>query len=78
MEPPVRAGGLGTRGANPGPCSVPLTRGGGDYARGDFRGETFAVKKGGETFPWRNFGVTIQSFTTAEGFVFPEKGKARL
>ena len=45
---------------------------------GEFRGENFAVKKGGEIFPWRNFGVTVPSFTTAAGIVFPEQGQARL
>ena len=45
---------------------------------GGFRGENFAVKKGGEIFPWRNFGVTVPSFTTAAGIVFPERGRARL
>ena len=27
-------------------------RGGENFARGEFRGENFAVKKGGEIFPW--------------------------
>ena len=36
-------------------------RGGGNFARGEFRGENFAVKKGGEIFPWRNFGVAVPS-----------------
>ena len=53
-------------------------RGGENFARGEFRGENFAVKKGGEIFPWRNFGVTVPSFTTAAGIVFPEQGQARL
>ena len=55
-----------------------LYRGGGNFARGEFRGENFAVKKGGEIFPWRNFGVTVPSFTTAADIVFPEQGQARL
>ena len=54
--------------------------GGGDCARGELRGEItskiFAAKTGGESFPWRNFGVTVPSFTTAAGIVFPEKGQA--
>ena len=53
-------------------------RGGENFARGEFRGENFAVKKGGEIFPWRNFGVTVPSFTTAAGIVFPEQGRVRL
>ena len=53
-------------------------RGGGNFARGEFRGENFAVKKGGEIFPWRNFGVTVPSFTTAAGIVFREQGQAQL
>ena len=36
-------------------------RGGGNFARGEFRGENFAVKEGGEIFPWRNFGVAVPS-----------------
>ena len=48
----------------PWPC---LYTGGGNFARGEFRGENFAGKKGGEIFPWRNFGVTVPSFTTAAG-----------
>ena len=52
-----------------------IYRGGGNFARGEFRGENFAVKKGGEIFPWRNFGVTVPSFTTAAGIVFPEQGR---
>ena len=51
---------------------------GGNFARGEFRGENFAVKEGGEIFPWRNFGVTVPSFTTAAGIVFPEQGQVRL
>ena len=65
----------------PGPSeinSTGCTGGGGGFARGEFRGENFAVKKGGEIFPWRNFGVTGASFTTAAGIVFPEQGQARL
>ena len=55
----------------------PLQGGGGDFrGRGEFRGENFAVKKGGEIFPWSNFGVTVPSFTTAAGIVFPEQGQA--
>jgi hypothetical protein len=38
----------------------------------------FGDFKGGEIFPWRNFGVTVPSFTTAAGIVFPEQGQARL
>ena len=53
-------------------------KGGENFAKGEFRGENFAVKKGGENFPWRNFGVTVPSFTTAAGIVFPEQGQARL
>ena len=53
-------------------------RGGENFARGEFRGENFAVKKGGEIFPWRNFGVTVPSFTTAAGIVFREQGQAQL
>ena len=56
---------------NPPPCAVFLTGGG-----GTLRGEIFAVKKGGERFPWRNFGGIVPSFTTAAGIVFPEKGQA--
>ena len=55
-----------------------IYRGGGNFARGEFCGENFAVKKGGEIFPWRNFGVTVPSFTTAAGIVFPEQGQAQL
>ena len=58
--------------------SHPAYRGGGNFARGEFCGENVAVKKGGEIFPWRNFAVTVPSFTTAAGLVFPEQGQARL
>ena len=60
-------------------CTTPTRyRGGENFARGEFRGENFAVKKGGEIFPWRNFGVTVPSFTTAAGIVFREQGQAQL
>ena len=55
-----------------------VTAGGGGGARGEFCGENFAVNEGGENFPWRSVGVTIPSFTTAAGIVFPEKRQARL
>ena len=51
---------------------------GGGFARGEFGGENFAIKKGGEFFPWRNFGSTAPSFITTAGIVFSGKGQARL
>ena len=57
MHRPVR----GRRQYGPG-----LVPGGGDFARGEFRGENVAVKKGGEIFPWPNFGSTVPSFIIAE------------
>ena len=47
------------------------------FAIGEFRRENFALKKGGEVFPWRNFGGTVPYFATAAGIV-TKKSQARL
>ena len=63
-------------------ASLPTFRKGvqgrGKFRQGRISRGNFAVKKSGEIFPWRNFGVTVPCFTTAAGIVFPEQGQARL
>ena len=77
-ERSVRSRGIGVRRCCMESPSTAVQGGGGNFARGEFRGENFAVKKGGEIFPWRNFGVTVPSFTTAAGIVLSEQGQVRL
>ena len=55
LHPLTQSGGWGFEK----PVNPRKLQGGGDFARGEFRGENFAVKKGGEIFPLRNFGVAV-------------------
>ena len=60
------------------PCNRKCRGWGGGVPSGEFCGENLEVKKGGEIFPRRKFGVTVPSFATAARIVFPEKGRARI
>ena len=51
-------------------------RGRENFARREFRGEIFAVQKGGEIFSRRNFGDTVpHSGTAAEGLCVLRRAK---
>ena len=52
-------------------------RGRENFARGEFRRENFAVKNGGEIFPWRNFWQNSSILChRGRGIVFPKKSQA--
>ena len=52
-------------------------RGRENFARGEFRGENFAVKNGGEIFPWRIFWRNSSILChRGRGIVFPKKSQA--
>ena len=54
-----------------------LYRGRENFARGEFRRENFAVKNGGEIFPWRNFWRNSSILChRGRGIVFPKKSQA--
>ena len=55
-----------------GEAAIPHPHRGGISPEENFVEEIFAIKKGGENVPSPNFGVTVLSFTTAAGIVFPQ------
>ena len=55
-------------------------QGGGDFGRGEFRGENFAVKKSGEIFPWQTppppplYGQGRRGVNTGRGRAMDRRG----